>query len=303
MKLHPRGSKSGNPEEQTLSIEEKTPKILIVDDEEINVELMEAYLLSEPYTTITAYGGKEALRKVREEKPDIVLLDVMMPEVDGYEVCRILKADSDTQFIPVLMLTALSELEHRIRGIEVGADDFLTKPINKLELTTRVKSLLRVKDLHDRLAAERDSLEIKSRIQSILTEIIPTLLQAISPEEKKIMINQMTGMVQKTLIDMYSFDLEDMDLAYTGKICEEIMNQLGGDFSSRADEGGTICIVKGTACPWGREQARRNPILCTLTRKIFSSVASKMPGRWGVEVHKTIGNRNECCYFRIKEIK
>jgi two-component system cell cycle response regulator len=285
-----------------LSIEEKTPKILIVDDEEINVELMEAYLLSEPYTTITAYGGKEALRKVREEKPDMVLLDVMMPEVDGYEVCRLLKADSETQFTPVLMLTALSELEHRIRGIDVGADDFLTKPINKLELTTRVKSLLRVKDLHDKLAAERDSLEVKNRIQSILTEIIPTLLQAVSYEEKNIMINQMTGMVQKTLIDMYSFDLEDIDLAYTGKICEDIMNQLGGDFSSKTDDEGTACIIEGTACPWGKEHARRNPILCTLTRKIFSNVASKMPGRWGVEVYKTIGNRNECCYFRIKEI-
>lgn len=285
-----------------MSIEEKTPKILIVDNEEINVELMEAYLLSEPYTTITAYGGKEALRKVSEEKPDMVLLDVMMPEVDGYEVCKTLKADSETRFTPVLMLTALSELEHRIQGIEAGADDFLTKPINKLELTTRVKSLLRVKDLHDRLAAERDSLEAKNRIQGILTEIIPTLLQAISHEEKNVMIKQMTGVVQKTLIDMYSFDTENMNLTHTGKICEDIMNQLGGDFSSKTNEEGTFCIIEGTACPWGKEQARRNPVLCTLTRKIFKSVATKMPGMWEVEAHKTIGNRNECCQLSIKKV-
>lgn len=127
----------------------------------------------------------------------MILLDVMMPEVSGYEVCKIVKNNPETQFIPVLMLTALSDIKDRITGIEAGADDFLTKPINRLELKTRVKSLLRIKCMHDRLVADRNSLEIKNQVQSILTAIIPTLLRFVSNEEKRIIINQMTGMVEK----------------------------------------------------------------------------------------------------------
>ncbi len=154
--------------------EKSKPKILIVDDVPENVDLIEAYLSLEPYDVITANSGKEAIQKLKEDKLDMILLDVMMPEISGYDVCKIVKSDPETQFIPVLMLTALSELEDRIKGIDAGADDFLTKPINRLELKTRVKSLLRVKCMHDRLVAERDSLEIKNRVQNILTAIIPT---------------------------------------------------------------------------------------------------------------------------------
>ena len=224
----------------------------------------------------------------------------MMPEVNGYEVCKILKENPETQFIPVLMLTALSELEDRIKGIEVGADDFLTKPINRLELKTRVKSLLRVKDLHDRLVADRDSLEVKNRVQSILTAVIPTLLQSVSNEEKKVIINQMTGMVEKTLLEMYHFENREMDLAYAGNVCAEIMNQLGGSFYSTMGENDKIWIVKGTRCPWKGEEARKNPILCTLTRKIFSNITLKVDSGCRLEALKTIGNRNDCCEFLIK---
>jgi len=286
--------------EEALLNKKNKPKVLIVDDMKENVELMEAYLAVEPYEVITAYGGKEALQKIMEEKPDIVLLDVMMPEINGYEVCKILKENPETQFIPILMLTALSELEDRIRGIEVGADDFLTKPINRLELKTRVKSLLRVKCLHDRLVADRDSLEVKNRVQSILTSIIPTLLQSVSNEEKKVIINQMTGMVEKTLFDLYHFEDREMDLAYAGNVCAEIMNQLGGTFSSTMGENESHWVVKGTKCPWKGEEARKNPILCTLTRKIFSNITLKVDSACSLEALKTIGNRNDCCEFIIK---
>ncbi|AAM05831.1 TPA: methanogen output domain 1-containing protein [Methanosarcina acetivorans] len=289
-----------NQMEEALLNEKNKPKVLIVDDKKENVELMEAYLAVEPYDVITAYGGKEAFQKVKEEKPDIILLDVMMPEVNGYEVCKILKGNPETQFIPVLMLTALSELEDRIRGIEVGADDFLTKPINRLELKTRVKSLLRVKCLHDRLVADRDSLEIKNRVQSILTAVIPTLLQFVSNEEKKVIINQMTGMVEKTLLEMYNFNDKEMDLAYAGTVCADIMNQLGGTFSATMGENEKRWIVKGTKCPWKGEEARKNPILCTLTRKIFSNITMKVDSSYSLEALKTIGNRNDCCEFIIK---
>lgn len=286
--------------EGALLNENNKLKVLIVDDIRENVELMEAYLGIEPYEVICAYGGKEALQMVDEEKPDIVLLDVMMPEVNGYEVCKILKENPETQFIPVLMLTALSELEDRIKGIEVGADDFLTKPINRLELKTRVKSLLRVKCLHDRLVADRNSLEVKNRVQSILTAVIPTLLQSVSNEEKKVIINQMTGMVEKTLLDMYHFEDREMDLGYAGNVCAEIMNQLGGSFYSSMGEDEKIWIVKGTKCPWKEEEARKNPILCTLTRKIFSNITLKVDSGCRLEALKTIGNKNDCCEFLIK---
>ncbi|AKB21516.1 response regulator [Methanosarcina sp. WH1] len=276
------------------------PKVLIVDDMMENVELMGAYLAVEPYEVISAYGGYEALQRVKEEKPDIILLDVMMPEINGYEVCKILKEDPETQFIPVLMLTSLSELEDRIKGIDIGADDFLTKPINRPELKTRVKSLLRVKYLHDRLVSDRDSLEVKNRVQSILTSIIPILLQSVSNEEKKVVINQMTGMVEKTLFDLYHFEDREMDLAYAGNVCAEIMNQIGGTFSSTMGENEKFWVVRGTKCPWKGEEARKNPILCTLTRKIFSNITLKVDPTCSLEARKTIGNRNDCCEFIIK---
>ncbi len=280
--------------------EKSKSKILVVDDMPENVELIEAYLSLEHYDVITASSGKEVLQKLKEEKLDVILLDVMMPEISGYEVCKIVKSNPETQFIPVLMLTALSELEDRIKGIEAGADDFLIKPINRLELKTRVKSLLKVKCMHDRLLADRNSLEIKNRVQSILTAIIPTLLRVVSNEEKKVVINQMTSMVEKTLLDIYHLESREMDFAYAGEVCAEIMNQLGGSFSSEKGEKENSWIIKGTKCPWKGEEACKNPILCTLTRKIFSSITSKVDSDFSVEALKTIGNRNNCCEFLIK---
>lgn len=289
-----------SPGEKVLPSKRNKLKLLIVDDMPENIEIVEAFLSVEPYDVITARSGKEALLKVKEEKPDLILLDILIPDMSGYDVCKIIKDDPDTQFIQVLMLTALSELQDRIKEIEAGADDFLIKPINRLELKTRVKSLLQVKCMHDRLVADRDSLEIKNRIQSILTAIIPTLLQAISHEEKKITINQMTGLVEKTLLDMYRFENREMDFAYAGDVCAEVMNQLGGNFSSIMGENENSWVIRGTKCYWREEEARKNPILCTLTRKIFSNIVLKVDSDFSLEARKTIGNKNDCCEFIIK---
>ncbi|MCX5663001.1 MAG: response regulator [Planctomycetota bacterium] len=127
--------------------------ILIVDDNAQNVELLQAYLEALACKTVTASDGVEAMKIVddclagRQPLPDLILLDVMMPRMSGFEVCRKIKDDPSTRAIPVMMVTALNELGDIERGVESGTDDFVCKPVNKLELLTRVKSLLRVRHL------------------------------------------------------------------------------------------------------------------------------------------------------------
>ncbi len=120
-------------------------RVLVVDDQPLNVKVLEAKLSSEYYEVISATDGASALAAMREEKPDIVLLDIMMPGMDGFEVCRQMKADPSLVHIPVIVITALSEARDRVRGLEAGADDFLTKPINENALFARLRSLLRIK--------------------------------------------------------------------------------------------------------------------------------------------------------------
>ncbi len=120
-------------------------RVLVVDDILPNVKLLEAKLASEYYDVITATSGKEALEKVRTDSPDIVLLDVMMPEMDGFEVCREIKSDANYAHIPVVMVTALTDAADRVRGLEAGADDFLSKPLNDTALMARVRSLVGLK--------------------------------------------------------------------------------------------------------------------------------------------------------------
>ncbi|RWK54841.1 PleD family two-component system response regulator [Mesorhizobium sp.] len=128
-----------------------TARILVVDDIPANVRLLEVRLLAEYFEVLTATNGLDAIETCENGKVDVVLLDVMMPDMDGFEVCRRLKSDPATSHIPVVMITALDQVSDRVRGLEAGADDFLTKPVNDLQLMTRVKSLVRLKTLTDEL--------------------------------------------------------------------------------------------------------------------------------------------------------
>ncbi|HEX7549690.1 MAG TPA: HD domain-containing phosphohydrolase, partial [Candidatus Methylomirabilis sp.] len=125
--------------------------ILVVDDSALDRQLLKDELTGEGYQVSTAQNGEEGLAKVAETPPDLVLLDVIMPNLTGYEVCRRLKSDAHTILIPVVMITSLQATEERIRGIEAGADDFLSKPFNRQELMTRVRSLLKLKRHTDEL--------------------------------------------------------------------------------------------------------------------------------------------------------
>jgi len=142
------------PESPTVAAEHepdlRDSLLLIVDDNQQNVELLQAYLELLPCKVDVAFDGVEAIERVADpdqQTPDLILLDVMMPRMSGFEVCRKLKADPATRHIPIMMVTALNELGDIERGVESGTDDFLSKPVNKLELITRVKSLLRVRHL------------------------------------------------------------------------------------------------------------------------------------------------------------
>jgi two-component system, cell cycle response regulator len=128
-----------------------TARVLVVDDIDFNVKLLDTKLKQEYYNVFTAFNGKEAVAKAKEIQPDIILMDIMMPEMDGFEATRIIKSQEETMHIPVIMVTALNAQEDRVRGLEAGADDFLTKPINDQALLTRLKSLVRLKLMIDEL--------------------------------------------------------------------------------------------------------------------------------------------------------
>src|SRR6476619_497773 len=125
--------------------------VLIVDDNPQNVELLQAFLESLPVKIVTAVDGVDALEKDQQHNPDLILLDIMMPKMSGFQVCRKLKGDSKTRDIQILMVTALNELGDIEQASECGTDDFVSKPVNKIELLTRVKSLLRVRHLKSEL--------------------------------------------------------------------------------------------------------------------------------------------------------
>ena len=172
------------------------PKILVVDDTPKNIKLLADLLTVKGYSVVTAESGREALAQLETERLDLVLLDVVMPEMSGYEVCEKIRANPATAMLPVVMVTALDPSEERIKGIEAGADDFLTKPINRAELLARVRSLLRIKELHDRVEGQATELsdwnkKLELRVQEQLRQLerLERLKRFFSPQLAELIVS------------------------------------------------------------------------------------------------------------------
>jgi class 3 adenylate cyclase/CheY-like chemotaxis protein len=157
-------------------------RVLVVDDTPVNLKLLADLLTAKGYTVTTATSGAEALARIAAEPPDLVLLDVMMPGMSGYEVCRKIRDNPGTAMVPVVMVTALDPAQERVKGIEAGADDFLTKPIHQPELLARVRSLLRVKMLWDEVAELNRTLEGRVAEQVAQLERLGRLRRFFSPQ-------------------------------------------------------------------------------------------------------------------------
>lgn len=182
-------------------------RILVVDDVPANVKLLEAKLGREYYEVQGAFSGSEALDLVRSQAFDIILLDVMMPGMDGFEVCRQLKADPATQHIPVVMVTALSDTADRVRGLESGADDFLTKPVEDIALFARVRSLARLKMMLDEwLARERTSQELGTGEGAALEA-------DFDPSAARILVVEDSPVDQEKILETLRLDYDDVSVA------------------------------------------------------------------------------------------
>jgi class 3 adenylate cyclase len=141
----------------------KSPaRILVVDDNAMNVEILQARLTAQGYEVVTAADGEQALGAVSEQLPDLILLDVNMPKLDGFEVCRRLRADETLPFVPIILVTARADTSDVVTGLDAGADEYLTKPVDQAALVARVKSMLRIKALHDALREQTARVEAQA---------------------------------------------------------------------------------------------------------------------------------------------
>ncbi|HEY3282085.1 MAG TPA: response regulator [Armatimonadota bacterium] len=212
--------------------------ILLVDDNLQNLGLLDACLSQEGYETACATTGAEALALARASNPDLVLLDVLLPDVIGYEVCRRLKAEETTRLTPVVMVTALTELSDKIQGIEAGADDFLYKPFNRLELLTRVKSLLRVRALiraqreSDRREAElQKQIEIEKHQQAEQVrrkELYREVIYAVTNGRLNLIEREALPLLMEEGEELAVLDVrEPRDLLYSRRVAEQAAEELG----------------------------------------------------------------------------
>lgn len=167
-----------------MTASQSNAKVLIVEDNKENVDLLVYFLKPQNYTLSIAHDGVQAMEMIEKDPPDIILLDIMLPRMNGFDLCERIKKDPATTFIPVIMITALKELKDKMRALEVGADDFITKPFENVELLTRVKSLLRIKKYHDELEQKNSELEQKNKMLIQMDQFKEELLHLIVHDMK-----------------------------------------------------------------------------------------------------------------------
>ena len=165
------------------------PRVLIADDNAANLRIMRTRLTADGYEVVTAADGEEALAVAHEAKPDLILLDIMMPKVDGIEVCRTLKKQQSPSFVPIILVTAMADAKDIVAGLEAGADEYLTKPVDHAALSARVRSMLRIKSLHDTVAAQADEIArwnttLENRVAEQVAELerVSRLKRFFSPQ-------------------------------------------------------------------------------------------------------------------------
>jgi len=215
-------------------------RILIVDDEPFNVDYLEQELEDRGYETTSAFNGQEALDKVAANAPDLILLDVMMPIMDGFTVCRILKGNDETRFIPVVIMTALDGVEDRIKGIEAGADDFLTKPVNERELLARIQTALKLKYAVDRKIDEVR--RINDHFAKFVPEVVKRLV-AENPQAPELSKRERDVSVMFLDISGYTQLSEQLPLDVVNSLVEQYFSTFmdrivegGGDFNETAGD-------------------------------------------------------------------
>lgn len=216
-------------------------RILIVDDEPFNVDYLEQELADLGYATASAGNGQEALEKVGTEAPDLILLDVMMPVMDGFTVCRMLKENDETRLIPIVMITALDGFDDRIKGIEAGADDFLTKPVNQRELRARIQTTLRVKHTVDRTIHELR--RAKDHFAKYVPEAVKRLVAA-NPEAPELAKREQDVSVLFVDISGYTRLCEQLPPEMLNRLVERYFSTFldrihaaGGDINETAGDG------------------------------------------------------------------
>lgn len=190
---------------------ERCNKILIVDDTVDTVELLRKRLRAEGYDTSEAYDGEECLAFVESYGPDLIILDVMMPKLNGYQVCERLKANMDTKYIPVLMLTARSEISDKVKGLDTGADDYLAKPFDYKELSARVRSLLKIKQAHEELVEEEKLGALEQMMDEVAHEVRNPLV-SIGGFARRVYDNLPEGNLNRKYMEMIMEDVSKLEI-------------------------------------------------------------------------------------------